>query len=768
MAYGAETSSELATTGNARLDTALQRFKVASEADDTRRKRELEQLKFVDDPDGQWLPEHRQSRLGGSLEGVAIQPRPCLTIDKVTPAVDQVTNQARNARLAVRVIPKGGKSSQKTAEMLQGLYRNIEVESRAHNARMWALERAAKCGRGYYRVLKTYANDGDFDLDLIIARILNQFSVYLDPFHQEPDGSDAEWGFIVEDVPLVRFKREHKGASMAAMDDEALSGVGTDHPGWVGGDERARTVRVAEYFSKHYTPKTLILATQPDGQPWIGFEDQLPPGATPVKGDGAKSRTVQVPHVKWCKITALDVLDEQDWEGRYIPIIQVLGKEWNINGERGSRGIVEKAMDAQRAFNVMRSTEMETIGLAPKAPWLVMEGLIEGYEKLWEQSNLRNFAYLPYRAKNLGGEYAPAPQRKVEEPAIQAITIATQQASEDIKSTTNTFDPSLGNLSKSERSGKAIQALQQQSEHGNSNYLENLAQISMTYEARIVLDLIPYVYDRPGRIARILGEDEQPTSVMLNAPFMQVDGQPVEAPPDAPQDQVEFHDLKSGQYSVTVSVGKSFTTQREEANAMMGALAESAPQMVPFYADLWVRTMDFPGKDQIADRLQKMLPPPLQEPQDGQQPLPPEAEAQMAQMAQQIAELQPLADKNKAALMQAEMETQSREKIEAAKLQAQQEREALQADVDRFKAVTDAKIAETKLQIEQLKLVAQQQQHALDLRHQAQQEETDRQHDVAMTVVGQAHERESGAEQRAHEAELATQAAKSKPNGKGA
>lgn len=264
MAY-TETDTDTDKTGDARLDVALARFKIASEAEERRRKAELEQLRFVDDPEGQWLPEHRLSRRGGEIGGVAIQPRPCLTIDKVTPAVDQVTNQARNARLAVRVLPKGGKASQQTAEMLQGLYRNIEVESRAHNARMWALERAAKCGRGYYRVLKTYANDGDFDLDLIIARILNQFSVYLDPFHQEPDGSDAEWGFIVEDVPLARFKREHKRATMAEMDDEALSGVGTDYPGWVGGDERARTVRVAEYFSKHYTTKTLVLATQADG-----------------------------------------------------------------------------------------------------------------------------------------------------------------------------------------------------------------------------------------------------------------------------------------------------------------------------------------------------------------------------------------------------------------------------------------------------------------------------------------------------------------------
>jgi hypothetical protein len=62
-------------------------------------------------------------------------------------------------------------------------------------------------------------------------------------------------------------------------------------------------------------------------------------------------------------------------------------------------------------------------------------------------------------------------------------------------------------------------ALQQQSDAGTSQYLDNLASVSMTYEAKVILDLIPAVYDRPGRVVQLInGEDDQ-SSALVNMPF---------------------------------------------------------------------------------------------------------------------------------------------------------------------------------------------------------------------------------------------------------
>ena len=716
------------------LRTALRRWKLAEEADTPQRNAELEDLKFIDDPDGMWPSDIRLNRQASTVGNVAVPARPTLTIDKITPAVDQVLNQASNARLSVKVKPKGGRASQKTADVLQGLYRNIEVESKAHRARMWALDRAAKVGRGYYRILTKYANDGDFDLDIVISRILNQHAVRLDPFHQEPDGSDAEWAMIAEDVPLDRFKQDYSESEFTkAESDEELVGLGMDAPEWVGGDSKeSRTVRVAEYFYAKYTERTLIATSSG----WKGFEDDPERIGKGKTLEEPKPRKVKQRAICWMKLTAADVLEgPREIDGRYIPIVQVLGTETNINGQRRYRGLVAKAKDANRMFNVMFSREMEAIGLATLAPWLIPEGSIEGHEHYWNAAATRNLPYLPYRLTALNGQPAPPPQRNVAEPAIQAISVAIAQAQDAIQATTKTFDPSLGKAQSRTQSGRAISELQQQSEQGNSHFLENLAQDAMAHEARIVLDLMKYVYDRQGRVAQILGEDDSPSEVMLNAPFTpDADGKPqmltvpgpsgemIPMPADQLPQGAQHYDLKEGEYAVTVSIGKSYSTLREESNAMMGQIAQAAPQLMPLVADLWIRSMDFPQKDEIADRLKKMLPPQVQDVPEGQQPDPQQLMAQNQQLQMQMQQMGAELQKAQSKMDVAELNAQTKLQIEQAKLAHDREMEELKARVKQIEAMARVNAAELQSGSAEardaMKVQADLAKHAADLQNQ--------------------------------------------------
>lgn len=703
----ADSETATKTDAGSPVREALARFKAADEADKAQRTRELEDLKFVDDPDGQWPADIREQRKGKTIGNVAAPARPCLTFDGVTPAIDQVTNSARSAHLAVQLKPKGSKANQETAETLKGLYRSIELDG-AQQARIWALERAAKCGRGFYRVLKVYANDGDFDLDIKIARILNQHSVFLDPHHQEADGSDADWGFIVDDQPLSTYTRLYPESKLAKYDESALQSLGADAPEWTNGEGETRTVRVAEYFCRHWDKKTLVQARTAEGEYVNVLSDKLPAGAQIVKGPNGEplhSRPVDVPRIVWQKINGVEVLDEQPWEGRYIPIVKVVGVETNVNGDRRYRGMVQKAKDAQRSKNYMRTKEIETIGLASYTPWLIAEGVIEGYESIWKTANAMNWSHLPFRQKSIGNTVTAPPERNTAEPPIQAIVMAAQQADEDLKRATQTFDPSLGLAQSKTQSGRAIERLQQQSEHGNSGYLENLAQISMTHEARIVVGLMPYVYDRPGRIARILGEDGTPSSVMLNRPFVSdAQGQPQPAQPGDPSAK-HFELTPEAEYSAVVSVGKQMSTQREEANVMLGQLAEAAPETVPFWADLWVRSMDFPGKDEIADRLKKMLPPQLQEGAEEGQIDPAQAQAQVQQLTLQLQQAQQELQEAQSGIAQAQIKAESAEKIKAAELDSKEQIAAMQADINRMKVMLETNVAHARIAADAQKAV---------------------------------------------------------------
>jgi hypothetical protein len=755
------------------LEDALARFKLAADAEDAQRKRELEDLRFVDF-DEQWPSDVRASRDGYNPGAgmPTVPPRPCLTINKLLQPVEQITNQLRQARLAVQFAPKSSGASQEVAEAYEDIARGIQADSRAHLARQWGFERAAKCGRGAYRILTEYANDEDFDQDIVIKRILNQATVYLDPSAQEPDWSDGQWAFVTEDMPWSRYKRAYPKSQLAEADDEELTGLGDEQPLWSRDTPTGRMVRIAEYWYIEPNKVSVTLFTLPDGSERTLEAKDAPEGAMPVLGPDGKPLTRELERhtVKFAKINAIEVLEESDWPGKFIPIVPVIGREVNVNGERRWTGIVRPAMDAQRSYNYMRSAQVEGIGLAPKAPYVGYAEVVEGYEAFWDQANVRNFSFLPVKAaRDASGAVLPPPQRNVVEPAIQAITLAAHEADGDIKATTGIFDPSLGNLSPSDRPGKAILALQKQAEQGTSGYLDNLAQMSMLLEGKILRDLIPKIYNRPGRVVAAVGADEQRSQIMLGAPFVKDKGG---VRPAGPQDaNPKTIDLSKGEYSVAVTVGKSFTTRREEGVSAMGELAQAAPQLVPMYADRWVKNMDFPGAKEIGDRLEKMLPPELKDGENG--PDPAALQKQLTEQGQMLQVMtQELEGKTRlietdgikaqASLQETQIKEQAASEREAAKLQAEKEVAALKAFVDLAKAeitADSARAAEhSEMAMKELGFGHEHAMKAGELGVQGAEAERARQHQSGEAERDRAVSQSEAAESRTFEADQAERA----------
>jgi hypothetical protein len=187
-------------------------------------------------------------------------------------------------------------------------------------------------------------------------------------------------------------------------------------------------------------------------------------------------------------------------------------------------------------------------------------------------------------------------------------------SSEDIKGVTGIYDASLGAKS-NETSGIAIQSRQRQGEIAVYNYGDNLAKaIRRTWE--ILVDLIPRVYDTP-RSLRILGTDGAEDFVQINSP-------------DPVTGQV-LNDLSVGKYDVNVTIGPSFTSQRQEAAEVYMGLSQGNPQIMGVAGDLIFKSLDLPFADDIASRLQLMLPPPIQQAIAQGKSVPPEARAAMAQ-----------------------------------------------------------------------------------------------------------------------------------------
>jgi Phage P22-like portal protein len=617
------------------LKVARQRFDLAVTAESSFRKEALDDLKFRIGE--QWPTDILSSRNQDK--------KPCLTINKLPQYLRQVTNDQRQNRPSIKVNPVDDKADVETAKVYQGLIRRIEYQSNADVAYDTAFDGSVSKGIGYIRVVTDYADPSSFDQEIFIKRIRNSFCVYLDPNAQEPDGSDANWGFVFEDISLDDYKAQYKKSKLASMKD--WKSLGDNVAGWA----TDSTVRVAEYFTKTFKEVELVLLSSGETFEIEELPEILPEGVTVVQ-----TRKSIKPAIKWYKINAVEILEQADWAGRWIPIVPVLGDEIDIDGRLIREGLIRHAKDPQRMYNYWASSETETIALAPKAPFIGAAGQFEGFEDQWKSANVKNHAFLQYNPKSLNGTPLGPPTRNVFEPPIQAITQARMQSGEDLKSTTGMYDATLG-MRSNENSGIAIQRRNAQSQTNNFHFVDNLSR-SIRHLGRILIDLIPHVYDT-ARTVRVLGEDDSIDTVAINQIF-QKNGQEVS------------HMLGHGKYDVTVSTGPSFATKRQEAVQSMLSLTQSYPKVAEVAGDLMVKNMDWPGAPEIAERLKKTLPPGLSEPDDKEkQPIPPQVQMQMTQMNQLIEQLTSQLNSVNDTLDNKVLELESKERIENRKIQAQ-------------------------------------------------------------------------------------------------
>src|SRR5262245_5794322 len=523
------------------LALAHARWKLAAEAESQSRRDSLDDLKFSIGE--QWTDEIKQRRESKS--------RPGLTLNRLPQFIRQVTNNQRQQRPAIAVNPAGDGSSNDVAEVLRGMCRHIEVASDAEVAYDTAFEYMARTGRGFWRVLTKYCDDHSFDQEVVIEAA-DPFSVYTDPAAKKPDRSDARFKFIVEDMTHDEYRAQHPNSELASLTD--MSSVGDRQPEWA----TKESVRVAEYFYVETESATL----EKNGM----------------------TREVVRRKVKWAKINAIEILDERDWPGQWIPVVEVTGDDLIVDGKRYTAGIVRDAKDPQRMYNYWNSAATEAVALAPKAPFIGVKGQFT--DPKWEYANVEKYAYLEAEPVDINGAPAPPPQRNAVEPPIGAMTRMILQADNDLKAIIGIYDPSLG-AKQGDPSGKAILALQKQAEMGTSNYSDNLSR-AIRFTGRILVDLIPKIYDAP-RVQRIINPDQTIDHVGIynsQSPAAQSLGDP----PTMQQFQAieKIYDIGIGKYDVTVQVGPSYQSKRQEAVASMLELVKSNPTIFPVVGDLLV------------------------------------------------------------------------------------------------------------------------------------------------------------------------------------
>ena len=585
---------------DSRIQEAIDFLKLANDADTMNRQEALEDLKFGGGD--QWPVELQNSR--------NLESRPVITVNKVDNYCRQVSNQQRQQRPRIKVHATNTHEDMVDAQTIQGIIRHIEVNSNADYAYDNAFDYAVRMGWGFLRVRTDYVSEDSFDQEIYIDPVDNPFTVYYDPNSVAPDGSDAERCLITTMVSKDQFRKMYPEA-----DDGGTSftqrGTGDSQSEWITKED----IRLAEYYYTVKEKAKLYLLS--DGTATFADDKDFFNRLAAYGIEVVDQRDSYKKTIKYCKMTAIEILEERDWAGKYIPVVPVYGRHLVVGDKRKKFGMIRYAKDPQRMYNFWQTSITEGVALAPKAKWLLAEGQDEGHESDWANANIKSFPLLRYKQTDIDGRPAPVPTRLQPEPPQTGVMAAAAGVNDDIKSIMGIFDPAQ--LGQGNISGKALNGQQQQVDLTNFDYYDNLTR-TIAHVGKICLDLIPKIYDTE-RVMRIIGDDGKPELLTINQ-----------------RDSVGrvLNDISVGQYDVVMETGPGYNSKRQEAVDNMLPLLSAAPELMQVAGDLVFRNMDWPGADIIADRLAAANP---MAQIDDKSKVPPQVQMQLAMSQKQIQEL---------------------------------------------------------------------------------------------------------------------------------
>lgn len=597
------------------ISEVQKRFTEARDFEADWRKNALQDLKFFHADaynHAQWDDAVYQSR-SGTFGG---SPRPCLTINKTAQHVFQVENDARQRQMGIKVNATGFGATARAADVIEGIVRHIEYQCNAQqNAYACAIQGQVRQGIGWVHIVTDYVKGQDsFDQDFYIKAVPDPRSVYSDPNTQEPDHSDMQWAMIADEMPRNEFLRLYP--DHADMADAAALSI-ADENGPSDPDSDKDTVRVFRYYRRNEEKDTLWACPMPQEDGSVSIQSmrqsQMPEEMVEMcRHMGAQSRPITRPHVEFFLIAGDQVISSGPTVFRHIPLVPFVGIESVVEGRLDRSGLVRALIDPQRMFNYSASAFVESVAVQTKSPWLVDERAIEGYENQWAAANVSNQAYLPYRSID-PDDSTPlqAPQRLDPPTGSTGHLQAMQNADLQMQMVTGQYQAEMG-APGNEKSGRAINERQRQSDTANYHYTDNQG-MALRLIGKILIDAIPFVYDT-ARAVQVMGEDGAQTSAIVD-PNAQSGVQAVLPPGTQPpqgatldqqlamQGAILAINPTIGRYDVEADVGPAYATRRQEAWDALSQILSAAPQVAPKVLPFLFKASDFPLADQIYDAL---------------------------------------------------------------------------------------------------------------------------------------------------------------------
>jgi hypothetical protein len=561
--------------------------------------------------------------------------RPMLNCDFLNQFCHLVINEVRQHPREVKISPAGFGATAELAELRENRIRAIQYHSDAQAAYVTALENCVQRSYGFGRVGLAYVSEKSFDQEIRIRRIPNPDSVLFDAGCKELDCSDAHHCFVVDEILRSEFRRRWPNAEVQDFDAQ----IAKDHPHWV----KDKSIQIAEYWRKEFTDDELLqfdggaagLMTElkskllarggrvEDSTVIYPEQDGHPEIRVPL----TNTRDTRVAKIRQYLTNGIEILEDHEWVGKWIPIIPIFGKELYLTEAGSSKrmllSLIRNARDAQRGFNYVETCKLEAIGQVPRTNYMAIEGQFEGHETEVAEANQKPTPYLYYKAVQMpdGSYTANPPIREPFDPPVQNLEIASESFLRAGQTAVGMYNSSVGRNDTNVKSGKAIQELDEQSDVGSFHFIANYNRFIVAV-GRIVNDLQSKIEITPRQVP-IRMRDGKEKLVWINKQY------------DDDEGKSQHHDMTLGEYDVTINVGPNEDSQREEASDYLETLTE---QLAALPLDPAVKTqllalvIQLKQMGPIGDQMVKILTPQTGDPAQLQQ--------QMQTLQSQLQQLQ--------------------------------------------------------------------------------------------------------------------------------
>ena len=533
--------------------------------------------------------------------------RPMLTMNMLPQYAQQVVNATRQAKFAIQVKQIAGKNEPlldakgtgkpySRSQIMEGLVRDIEDRSKAHDCYSRAAQHQVEGGFSWL-LIKTMENiDDPFDIELGIHHIKDRYAAMIDPFAKREDKSDANWCSVSMDMERKEFEARWPDLMPQDWDPGTTTRYRRSEGSYWRGD--SNTVRVTDYWWKQPMDRTaveFIRQTDTVVDRLVMWEDEHGEVFDELKDQGFQERNrkeVQSYKVRYMRCTYSHILDgPHDWPSKHLPLVMVNGREINLEDQDHYVGLFRYVHDAQRMLNFWMSAATEKIALVPRSPFVAAVEQIAGQQDQWDNMYTSNRPVLLYN--NVEG-VAP-PQRQSTVAMAQGELQLMGSARSLLQDTIGVHDASLGRRS-NEVSGVAMQERQERGAIGTYDFVDNLAK-AVVRVGEILVDMIPRCYTTD-YVRRVILPDDSEIFVDLN----------MEIEDEETGKNIRVFTLDFARYSCRVDVGPASKTQREEFVQMMIEWGRSDPEGFSMFRDLIVANMDIPQARVIAQRMKAAVP----------------------------------------------------------------------------------------------------------------------------------------------------------------